>query len=269
VNDRDDIAVSTRPRRRRSQARRRTSAAFTLVEVLTAIAVIAILASLLLLGINHVSARAKIDRTRTVLQNLRGMMTEFEVKGGRMRMVDAPYLNNNPWQTIDRETAPPGKMDEGKILNGAKLDEVVTLPMFARTRTVTQALLSMPANQTVLNNLPADVRMKDPPAAGTVTAPVLLDGWHNPILYAPRRAKPVPNPSSPPSGAPPADSTLKWGLQGLFVKSNPGQEHYYEPADGKGVFVSAGPDGDFSTADDNIYSDDSGTQVTDLKSKKP
>jgi hypothetical protein len=148
---------------------------------------------------------------------------------------------------------------------------------------VLQALLTIQANQTVVNNLPEDVRMKDPPRGGTadlpITAPVLLDAWGNPIIYAPRRAKPSPNPASPPSGLPPADSTLVWGLRGLYFKTNPGVEHYYEPPDGKGVFVSAGPDGVFGFidkngngsyeagqdepgADDNIYSDDSGKVYT-------
>jgi prepilin-type N-terminal cleavage/methylation domain-containing protein len=256
----------------------RRSSGFTLVEILTAIGIISILAALLILGINHVSARAKTDKTRTVLASLKGMLTEFETKGGRMRMVDRPYfvsVNGGKWQMVKREVAPKGKV------NSDDLATVVKTPEFERTRRVVQALLSMQANQTVINNLPEDVRMKDPPVGGTgespVTAPVLLDAWGNPILYAPRKVKPWPNPEDPPNPAtdlPPDESKtgdrnkFKWGLQGLFIKANPGQEYFYEPTDGKGMFVSAGPDGDFSTADDNIYSDDSGKVYTDLLSKK-
>jgi len=250
---------------------------FTLVELITAIGIIAILVALLVLGIKHVSARAKTDKTRTVLASLKGMQTEFETKGGRMRMIDRPYYNNDKWQMVRREVAPKGKME---MDDTGLRDKVVTSPEFERTRRVVQALLTMPANQTVINNLPEEVRMKDPPAGGTkelpITAPVLVDGWGNPILYAPRKVKPSPNPENAPAGDAPPDESIpadrpkfKWGLQGLFIKANPGVEHFYEPTDGKGMFVSAGPDGDFSTADDNIYSDDSGKVYTDVLTRKP
>ena len=196
-----------------------------------------------------------------------------------MRMVDSPYYDpSSPggWQLVRRELAPSHRFDSDNLASE------VTKPEFERTRRVIQALLTMQANQTIMNNLPEDVRMKDPPRGGTpdlpVTAPVLLDAWGNPILYAPRKAKPSPDPGSPQTTAPPADSTLRWGLGRrdpaipygpLFIKANPGVEHFYEPTDGKGMFVSAGPDGNFSTADDNIYSDDSGKVYTDVLTKKP
>jgi prepilin-type N-terminal cleavage/methylation domain-containing protein len=254
-----------------------TGRAFTLVEILTAVVIIAILIALLLLGINHVTARAKTDKTRTVLASLKGMLTEFETKGGRMRMIDQPYYKNktDPWQVVIREIAPKGKMDDGQMDVGGNLTNVATTLQFERTRRVVQALLTIQANQSIMNNLPEDVRMKDPPRGGTsalpITAPVLLDGWGNPILFAPRRAKPSPNPENQPGTGDliPGEATLKWGLQGLFIKANPGVEHFYEPTDAKGMFVSAGPDRDFSTADDNIYSDDSGKVYTDVLTKKP
>src|SRR5687768_9736863 len=57
VNSNQTAIATTTPRR----------GGFTLVELLTAIGIIAVLVALLLLGIRHVSARAKTDKTRTVL----------------------------------------------------------------------------------------------------------------------------------------------------------------------------------------------------------
>jgi type II secretory pathway pseudopilin PulG len=243
----------------------------TLVEMLTAIGIIALLISMLVLGINFVTAKAKTDKTRTMLQNLRSMQEEFIAKGGRLRMIDESYLSTGSWQVIQREVAPVGQLIEGNPLrhpqpNGSN-------PALTRTKTVMGALVSIPDNRKIIDNLPPEAFLMAPVPTGSAAGtkenaykpPILLDGWGNPIIYAPRRVAPVPNPSSPPSGitGKPEDKDLVWGIEGLTVNGEP--NHVFQPADGKGLWVSAGPDGDFSTGDDNVYSDDSGRQSTGKK----
>ena len=243
--------------------RRRGRAGMTLVEMLTAIGVIALLISMLVIGINFVSARAKADRTRTMLQNLRSMLNEFEVKGGRTLMIDDKYLSNADWRVIQREVAPAGKLDEGNALRLPGNN-----PALVRTQYVIGGLLTMPDNRKVVDNLPPEAFLMQAAPAGqkpvAYKPPIFLDGWNNPIIYAPRRAAPVPkDPASPPSSARPADNTLIWGLEGLTINGESG--FVFQPSDGKGLWVSAGPDGDFSTGDDNVYSDDSGRTSTGKK----
>ena len=66
----------------------------------------------------------------------------------------------------------------------------------------------------------------------------MLDGWKNPIIYVP-------------SG----------GMTGVFVGGTPGATSGVKGAyktvyaiDGRPFWASAGPDGSFSTGDDNMYS---------------
>ena len=246
----------------------------TLVEMLTAIGIIALLISMLVLGIGFVTSKAKTDKTRTILQNLRSMQAEFVAKGGRLRMIDEPYLSTGSWQVIQREVAPVGQLIEGNPLRHPQTPTGSgSNAALKRTRMVMGALVSIPDNRKIIDNLPPEAFLMEPlpanPPAGAKESayrpPILLDGWNNPIIYAPRRASPVPNPSSPPSGITgrPEDKDLVWGIEGLTVNGEP--NHYFQPADGQGLWVSAGPDGDFSTGDDNVYSDDSGRQSTGKK----
>ena len=221
--------------------------AMTLVEMLTAIGVIAILISMLVLGINFVSARAKTDKTRTMLQNLRSMMSEFEAKGGTASMIDWPYLTKDPWQVIKPEVAPVGK-----VIEGSSLRHPAGNPALGRTQAVIGALIAMPSNRKIVDNLPHDVFLMQSGGSQAYKPPLFLDGWGNPIMYAPRRATPVPNPTNPPKDPRPADDKLKWGIEDLVINGETG--FILQPADGKGLWISAGPDGDFSTGDDNVYS---------------
>ena len=244
---------------------RQRRAGMTLVEVLTAIGVVALLISMLVLGFNFVSARGKTDRTRTMLQNLRSMLNEFEVRGGRSTMIDKPYLTGSGWQVIQREVAPVGKLDEGSPLRHPANNAALR-----KTQTVVAALLTVPDNRKIVENLPPEAFLMqplDPPKTDKPVAykpPIFLDGWGNPIIYAPRRAPPAPeDPKIFPSGKRPGDDELVWGLEGLTINGETG--HVFQPSDGKGLWVSAGPDGDFSTGDDNVYSDDSGRTSTKRK----
>jgi type II secretory pathway pseudopilin PulG len=230
----------------------------TLVEMLTAIGVIAILIAMLVLGINFVSARAKQDKTRMILQNLRSMLSEFEVKGGRKNVIDEPFAKlNNKWWVVTPITMPGSAGERGANLIGDPEAWKDDHPSFTNTYTVVNALRSIPSNATIIENLPPELKVK-------VVRPFVkarqeyivmpIDAWGNPILYAPRRAPPWPDPNASSAADPakrPPEIDWKWGITGLNSSTGPRD---IQPSDGQGLWISAGPDGDYSTHDDNLYS---------------
>jgi type II secretory pathway pseudopilin PulG len=233
-----------------------------MVEILTAVAVIGILAAMFLIGFNKVSAASKEKATRTRMETLRNMLNEFEVKGGRMQLIDDLYPASPAvagWTTGSQAVMPKGSADEAT--GNRKNDPDMKKSLDATTR-VMHALTAAPGVKSIFDGLPQEavtrwtVALPSPPAPPntSLSAPLVLDAWNNPILYAPRRIS--PRPADPAAAAPnpanrPTNDQLKWGAAGLT-----GVVTEVKPEDGKGLWVSAGPDEDYSTTDDNLYSYD-------------
>ena len=189
----------------------------------------------------------------------------------------------NVWLDADPSTVttPPGTTPPEPLLvpagpvtsefsaNGGiryKSDAVVN------TQLIMQQLLSVPRNKEALSQIPAEQRMETLPGGfahganegitfGTdrkPTTPIVLDAWQNPIIFVPgsglcgndnttaddamwiggERTNPVP-------------ADLK------FVKVQQSGTNTVPPIqapDRRPFWASAGPDGDFRTADDNLYS---------------
>lgn len=224
---------------------------FTMVEILTAVAIIAILASMLLLGFKYVGASSKAKKTQVRLETLRNMLHEFEIKGGKMQMIDDLYPPTvvKGWTIGASELLPKGNMSEEV---GRRTSDAYAKAALDRTAFVMRLLMSVPESKALLDSMPAEARMTWTLPDGSSQVPILLDAWDNPILYGPRRRSPVPSPpgSTPALSDKPTNKDLLWGFTGM---SSPAAN--YQPADGKGSWVSAGPDEDFSLGDDNLYSD--------------
>jgi type II secretory pathway pseudopilin PulG len=109
-------------------------------------------------------------------------------------------------------------------------------------------LMSLPTAAKAISSLPSTaVTNGTYPAYGTTTAsaPVVLDGWGNPILFVP---------SGGLGNVYLKTSTSNW----LQVTNTSGATTLTNAPivspDGRPFFVSAGPDGDFLKGDDNVYS---------------
>src|SRR5258706_2155174 len=63
---------------------RRNRRGFTMIEILVVIGIIAALAAMLFLGFKHVSKSGRENQTHVALQNLRGMLTEYETGGAAL-----------------------------------------------------------------------------------------------------------------------------------------------------------------------------------------
>ncbi len=208
---------------------RKRRSAFTLVEILAAVAIIAILAGLLYLGASQMGRAARERKTQVLLKSLEGMLADFESSGGRMEILTDQYNGQG-----NREAMPAGPVaDDFAYSNGA------LQPAIKRTQNVMFQLMTLPANRAIITKLPPEVFLKDPATKLPMSPPVLLDSWNSPILFAPGRTSTTPG-------------NNQWGVIGMTNSVKAPQ--FFQPPNGKGVFVSAGPDTDFSKGDDNLYS---------------
>jgi hypothetical protein len=250
-----------------------------LVEILVAIGIIAALVAMVFLGFRHVGASARGNRGKASMENLRGMLTEYEHTGAPMDRLYDPYRNSSG--VVLALPVPATPVSE----NGADRFGDATI----RTQRVLHRLLSVPANKAAFDALPAEAHLmvayqsgvtyfagddliaprtgggidlytcttatttSAPPAAGWTLSgkhtPVVADGYGNPILFVP----------------PPGLQGVNVGRNGNGSYTNANQQivapgakpNPAPPPPEIGVrpfFASAGEDGDFAKGDDNLYS---------------
>lgn len=217
---------------------------FTLVEILTVVAIIAILVGMLFLGARYVGASARSRKTLVMLKNLQSMLTEFESRGGKAGLLTRAYLNPPlaPASPNGQEVMPQGVFTGDNVYNSGKTDfNPAIKQQILRTQAVMVALASVPENKAILDKLTAqsDGYLLIPGKNQAFPGPILLDAWGSPILFAPGKVDKL----SP-----------TWGATGLKITGDSSSPNAsVQPPDGKGMFISAGPDGDFSQGDDNLY----------------
>ena len=245
---------------------RRRPAGFTLIELLAVIAIIGILASLVFVAFGGIRGTAGNKATSITLGNANSLLAEYELTQ-RTADLDADLdrdgnLTEGVEDDFERRELPPGS---GKFYYQETAPANVTAEAGAadrfsdganravqRTQIVMGRLLAVPANRSSLGALPADTFLTMPAgAAGNLIVaqsgapappPVLVDSYRNPILYVPAG-----------------------GLIGVKFAADPAllrrvtsrgvvPEAAAPPVGSRPFFASAGPDGDFSTGDDNVYS---------------
>ncbi len=249
---------------------RTTKAGFTLLELLVVIAIIALLMTLVTLGVRSVNKSAKDKATRTIMENLKGFLTERTNSGGMTDIYNLYNFNKNtnfangqPLPTPAPDATPIGVPDDVKpegssrlpaIQAGAGNNPAQPRNEVGRTRMVMYMLRAVPMNAKMMAQLPADsfLRPAPPNAPPFDQAPIPVDGWGNPMIFVPGGGLN----GITVTGAADASGKVQTAFHATIVSP-----------DGKGFWASAGPDGVFTDndnatpvanrkpyGDDNIYS---------------
>jgi prepilin-type N-terminal cleavage/methylation domain-containing protein len=291
---------------------------FTLIEILIVVGLIALLSSLLVMGLNHMQTNAKRQQTMMTLVSLQGMYADYDqtlhrhfvsyqddartYPAGDVRLsngdmacpqnVSLDYFNSNSGAgtgtiSVDRQgwavlmtrdvmaqfkltstnNASIGKMSAASLMRFTPSTAAAPLPYnpsnpysiaTASSRVYVGAAPPYVYYTAIQNNpLVSGVSVAPPdpnywfpstyfgdsptsPTVGTPdnSAPVPLDAWGNPIIFVPGGSLGNGSVYGPGSGA------LVAGGISITARS----------PDGRPFFASAGPDGDFSKGDDNLYS---------------
>ena len=249
--------------------------AFTLIELLVVIGILMVLISIVAYGIGRVMDHTKRANTRVLLENMKSMISEFEVATkGLTRQPGQMWVNGNPYQP--GPTQPPIDIwHDANPTDGTAVPEPDALQApgdvrkeanesptnnqryasdgIANTQLVMGLLLQAAGNKTILAQFRSSQLMEAIPAAAEsgakLTLPqgsntpqpsLVLDAWGNPILFVPAG-----------------------GLFGVTagdvyhdnIVPAPGAHNGpIKSPDNRPFWASAGPDGDFSKGDDNMYS---------------
>jgi prepilin-type N-terminal cleavage/methylation domain-containing protein len=254
------------PYANRSRHRRR---GITLIEVMVVISIILVLIGLFLAGAKHWTDSANRNATNLQMEKLNAWLSEMQ--GGSPNFLTNPA---NAW-FMDTTIAPlPPPLDASVYGNVTPDYESTTDTWIVGSTTITLAnpssrarairdtavgimfrlgingniakeLQSLPAGQVISFNPTTNPPYSNPVTltAPVITAPiptpsatltrfppVLLDGWNNPIIFVPAS-----------------------GLQKVYVGGSATPVIIQSP-DNRPFWASAGPDGDFTRGDDNIYS---------------
>jgi prepilin-type N-terminal cleavage/methylation domain-containing protein len=265
---------------------------FTLVELLTAIAIIAILISMAFLGYKYVSRNTRGDQTGSALALAKNLLTEYEHSGGDMAIqrfyepIDPangqkalkfyPLNQNSP---AFRVPAPQNMRENQANRFG---------PEALATQRALRAFSTIPTCANQLNNLPSGMKVYPTWQSGVtyITGDQLKgDDGRFYELPAPDPGRPMLTSSAKPPTFPwvqtpsmtplimdgdkglllliPGDGLAGVTLAGVvnyritsvrpLKPSDPGFGPI-NPLVGKPFFVSPGPDGDYVVGDDNVYS---------------
>lgn len=267
----------------------RSPRGFTLIELLVVIGIILLLIGLFVGGVKLVTAQAKERDTRTMLETCKTMFENYR-QATRLAIIYDPTSSLSIPKGASSGLSVKMGFAVGNNINSTNFSQVWaigqepalgsvspdslqltnpnrTLPRgklpdaLQNTETIMQAMLTLPQNQAIFNNLPPNKVVTD----AVTNIPLILDGWGNPIFFCPGG-----------------------GLTGVWLDPSNNltevitsvgvQNNGYDPSNTKYVavggsvqnqpfFVSAGPDYDLSNAhgwtsgtansnqtDDNIYS---------------
>jgi len=252
-------------RRRAARPRR----GFTLLEILVVIGIILLLVAIGVIGFRALDQSGKV--TKTTLENLRSMFNEYEQRTKLREQPGKMWFNGNLTDPKPAVNPPIDLWRTPVVVSGATSvnsggDKRYDWDAIGNTQIVLGYVTRIPENKQVLTKIPskqvlgtADGPKGTPPRVAPygdeklIDPPLVLDAWNNPIIFV---------------GSD--------GLAGVtFESKNAGKDEYRVTSTGlvgpiptgsgnvnpaerskswRPFFASAGPDGDFRTGDDNVYS---------------
>jgi hypothetical protein len=203
-----------------------------MVEILITIGVIVLLVGIGVIAYRGLDKMASERATHVALDNANAMIAEYEHGGQLVNLTVYDPVNGSMGTSYSATSK--NFIDARYSAGSNKWD--VTLsgpargPCIMQCGIVIERLVWQPRNKQSLSGLPQKALLDEP--SGSATAiPGLADGWRNPIIFCPAGGIKV---TLDPDGA----------KRDVIITS----------PDHRPFWVSAGPDGDFSKGDDNVYS---------------
>lgn len=252
--------------------RPRRTGGFTLIELLVVILILGIVAGILTVGIAGVRGKMSARSTETRMQALKTMLGEYgRNTAGSAAAGAASTKRPLPLAVLDTNDDGIADADDAILLPPLSTPEDIVSDtnndprtVAGQTQLVYTRLRTVPVNKTTFDDFSAEAKTNVLPvvagnglayvdaasAESLLTTPLLLDAWGNVILFVPPAGilgGPKPNSNNP---------TVYPAR--LYFENFPLWDGTTDPrlvgADGGAFFMSAGADGLFETADDNLYS---------------
>jgi prepilin-type N-terminal cleavage/methylation domain-containing protein len=247
---------------------------FTLLELLVVIGVILVLIGIVAVGFSTVLGATGARSTEVRLETLRSMIAAYSQDTGSAANAGSAATNRQlpvRFRDIDDSGLPLDYDDAIELPDGSDPEvlvlETVNSPLLdtaaSRTQGVLRRLLTVPVNQDVFDELPTDaltnalaivsnngLSYASATSPSVLSTPLMLDAWGQVLLYV------------PPAGIKGTTEADQGTVGGVWFSNFPafdnsytaGEELRLVAVDGKAFFMSAGPDGNYRTGDDNLYS---------------
>jgi prepilin-type N-terminal cleavage/methylation domain-containing protein len=223
----------------------RRTRGFTLIELLVVFGILLVLMGLAVYSFTKLDPSDRL--TKTNLSTCKAMFSEFEAVAGvgstpievfvgssKIGKADASF--GDFWIDPKREDPEvPTPINSPGVTTGTTTDAV------RNTLLAMSVLQAIPANRDAMTKMPpSSIRRFSNDAVTTIDDtkyPLIADGWGNPIIFVPGN-----------------------GITGIKLGFNAASNSWAQTGqtivapDNRPFFASAGPDGDMTAGDDNLYS---------------
>jgi len=231
--------VSTLQTARTAVACRRRRRGFSLIEILIAIGVILILMGIGIYGYKSLEESGSRKQTMATLASAAGLLKEMNSTGSYSRIEGPANQTPEPFYQLGYSLNNPGDVNIGKAGRNTIANDNTAMNTPAQPRLM-RILKQNPKIGSMIGSMPSSALLKPDLGQPARTEPILADAWENPLLFVPSGGL--------------KDVTLEstGGTGGTkHVITSSGQA--VSPAN-RAFWASAGPDGNFITGDDNLYS---------------